>query len=193
MRASRAAFAAAAFSLLALSSAPLGAQSAQPWSIQASLFGANAKLGASSVGGAGFEVQGRYTPAGIWSLGAGLQSTTHTSGREELTLSGVFIEPRVAIDIGSDRVAPYLAGRLAALTQTSDLTGAPNAESNGMAFGAGGGLLFRAGTKVNFDLGVAMVSQSFSDAKAANGATVKFKSFMGYVAKFGISVGFGSR
>lgn len=169
------------------------AQSAQPWSVQGSLLLANVKLGSSLVGGAGIEAQLRYTPAGLFSLGAGFQSTAHTSGGDKLTMTGVFVEPRYALDIGSDRVAPYLAGRVAALSQTSDFTTAKNAKSSGLAFGGGGGLLFRASNTVNFDVGLALVSQSFQDAKAANGATVKYESFFGYVLKGGISVGFGSR
>jgi hypothetical protein len=186
--------AAAAVTLAALTlAAPAGAQSAQPWSIQASLFGANAKLGSTAVGGAGFEAQVRYTPASRWSFGAGIQSTTHESGSEQMTLTGYFFEPRVAIDVGSNKFVPYLAGRLAMLNQESDLTGAPDISSSGMAIGAGAGLIFRASNTINLDLGVAMVSQSFGDATASNGAKVEFESFMGYVAKFGISWGFGTR
>ena len=101
-----------------------GAQSAQPWSLQGSLLLANVKLGTTLVGGAGVEAQLRYTPASLFSIGAGFQSTAHTSGGDKLTMTGLFIEPRYALDIGSDRIAPYLAGRLAMLSQTSDLTAA---------------------------------------------------------------------
>ena len=193
MRARRAGSAALLLSLAAVATSSLRAQSAQPWSIQGSLFLANAKLGASSVGGAGFEAQLRYTPASVWSFGAGLQSTTHESGNDLLTISGIFFEPRYAIDIGNDRIAPYLAGRIALLNQEADLATAKNASSSGSAIGAGGGLLFRASSTINIDLGVAMVNQAFGDAKASNGATVSFKAFMGYIAKVGISVGFGTR
>jgi opacity protein-like surface antigen len=179
----------------------LVAQSAQPWSLQGSLFTANAKLGASTVGGAGFEAQLRYTPASAWSLGGGLQYTSHTSGNDELNLTGFFLEPRYALDIGSDRFAPYLAGRVAMLSQKSTLQitstfRATDVTSNGTAFGAGAGLIVRSTARVNFDFGVAMVSQSLGSTTATNGSTtynIKFESFLGYLAKAGISIGFGSR
>lgn len=174
----------------------LAAQSAQPWSLQGSLFTANAKLGASTVGGAGFEAQLRFTPASAWSLGGGLQYTSHTSGSDKLNLTGYFLEPRYALDVGSDRFAPYLAGRVAILSQSSDLTYAgtqfKKVTSSGTAFGGGAGLILRATDRVNFDAGFAMVSQSLGDAKAP-GVTFKFSSFVGYLAKVGLSIGFGSR
>ena len=170
-----------------------GAQSAQPWSIAGSLLGANQDLNGSLVGGIGFEGQLRYTPASLWSLGLGFQTSTHSSGGETLTLSGVFLEPRYALDIGSDRFAPYLAGRAALLHESSTLKLAGSVSSNGGAFGAGAGLLIRATKSINIDLGAAIVQQSFGDAAGANGTTVKFKSFTGYVAKGGISFGFGGK
>ena len=189
-----AAFAAAVLAAGALASpASARAQSAQPWSIQGSLLLANVNLGAKQVGGAGIEAQLRYTPASLLSAGVGFQSTSHSSGGEKLTMTGVFVEPRYALDIGSDRVAPYLAGRVALLSQTSDLKAASNASSSGFAIGGGGGLLIRASKTVNFDVGLAFVSQSFGDAKASNGSIVKYDSFFGYVVKGGLSVGFGSK
>jgi opacity protein-like surface antigen len=187
----------------ALAAAPLTlvAQSAQPWSLQGSLFTANAKLGASTVGGAGFEAQLRYTPASAWSLGGGLQYTSHASGPDELNLTGFFLEPRYALDVGSDRFAPYLAGRVAVLSQQSTLQITPTfrateVSSSGTAFGGGAGLIIRSTDRINLDFGVAMVSQSLGSTTASNGTTtynIKFESFLGYLAKAGISIGFGSR
>ena len=184
---------AAVVALVIARPAESAAQSAQMWSVQGSLLLANVDLGSKLVGGAGIEAQLRVTPASLFSAGLGFQSTTHSSGGDKLTLTGVFVEPRYALDIGSDRFAPYLAGRVALLSQTADLKAAPGAKSNGFALGGGGGLLIRASTTVNFDVGVAFVNQSFSDAKASNGATVRFDSFFGYVVKGGVSVGFGSK
>ncbi len=179
----------------------LTAQSAQPWSLQGSLFTANAKLGANTVGGAGFEAQLRYTPASAWSLGGGMQYTSHTSGADKLNLTGFFLEPRYALDIGSDRFAPYLAGRVAILSQSSDLQitstfKATDVTSSGTAFGGGAGLIVRSTDRVNLDFGVAMVSQSLGSTTASSGSAtynIKFDSFVGYLAKAGISIGFGSR
>lgn len=185
--------------VVVLGPASSSAQSAQPWSGQASLLLANVDLGGSLVGGAGIEAQLRYTPASLFSLGVGLQSTAHSSGNDKLTLAGMFAEPRFAIDIGSDRFAPYVAGRVALLRQTSDLRSvdALDAQSSGFGIGGGGGFLIRASRTVNFDVGVAFVNQSFSDAvvKAGSrqGSTVSFDSFFGYVVKGGVSVGFGSK
>lgn len=178
---------------LAVSAALAQAQSAQTWSLQGSWLLANVDLGGSLVAGAGLEAQLRFTPRSVFSIGGGFQATSHESAGEKLTLTGVFFEPRLAVDIGSDRVAPYVAGRFVALSQTADLRGASDASSNGFGVGGGGGLLIRWTRTINVDLGVAFVRQSFGDATASNGALVQFEPFFGYVVKGGISVGFGSR
>ncbi len=167
------------------------AQSAQPWSIQGSVMLANQEVNGSAIGGVGFEGQLRYSPS-AWSFGVGYQTSTHDRSPESLTLSGVFFEPRYAVDVGSDRFAPYVAGRVALLTERSRLkvgTTVADFSSSGTAFGAGAGLLTRLSSSVNLDVGAALVSQSFADAKNTLG-TARFKSFLGYVAKVGISVGF---
>jgi len=169
------------------------AQSAQPWSVQVSGLAASQDLGGSLVFGAGFEGQLRYTPVSLWSLGGGVQWSSHTSGPDTLELSGAFLEPRYTVDIGSDRVAPYLAGRVALLQQSSTLQVAGDVSSNGAAAGAGGGLLIRGTPRVNLDLGAALLWQTLGDATGAGNSQVSFESFFGYVAKAGLSIGFGSR
>jgi hypothetical protein len=172
------------------------AQSAQPWSLQASLLAASQKIaeGTEAVNGIGIEAQLRYTPAALWSLGGGVQYSVHPSGGDEIAITGFFIEPRYALDIGSDRFAPYLAGRFAILRQALELDerGDDDFASNGMAFGGGAGLLIRATRTINIDIGAALLRQSFSDAESGQ-FIVSFGSFMAYVAKAGISIGFGSR
>ena len=170
------------------------AQSAQPWSLQASVLAANQRDGDRSMNGVGFEGQFRYTPAALWSVGLGFQYTTHSSDQVEIKIMGGFLEPRYAIDIGSDRIAPYLAGRLAFLRHTTTLEILPDEEfsSSGTAFGGGGGLLIRATSNINIDLGAAIVRQSFSDVTNGD-RTVSLPAFTGYVAKGGLSIGFGSR
>lgn len=179
---------------VSLLSAPcaIRAQSAQPWSVQASFLAASQKIGDEAVNGSGFEVMVRYTPA-VWSVGAGFQTSVHESGDDKITISGGFLEPRWAVDVGSDRVAPYLAGRLAILRATTQL-GSEGLEvtSSGNAFGAGAGLLIRATSRINVDIGAAFVRQSFKDVEG-EGRTVTFEPFTGYVAKAGFSFGFGSR
>lgn len=182
----------AALTVLAL---PALAQSAQPWSVQGSVLLDNQKIGASTISGAGFEGMLRYTPSAL-SVGIGYQYSTHSSNGATFNVSGGFLEPRFAIDIGSDRFAPYVAGRVAFVNQSSHLSVSGQFHDytgSGTAFGGGGGLLIRASKTVNVDLGAAIVQQSFADATSATGPTVKFSGFAGYVAKGGISLGFGGK
>jgi opacity protein-like surface antigen len=172
------------------------AQSAQPFSLQASVLAAGQNLNDGLVLGVGFEGQLRYAK-GVWSVGLGYQTSKHTADDEFIKISGFFLEPRRAFDIGSERIAPYLAGRVALLKQNSELhdPGNPTAqlfttESSGSAFGAGGGLIIRATSKINIDLGAAFVSQSFAEVRG-EGRVFTFSRFTGYVAKGGLSFGFG--
>jgi hypothetical protein len=184
----------AGFATTAAGAAAASAQSAQPWSLQASVLAASQKFGDRSISGVGFEGQLRYTPAALWSLGGGVQYTSHPSGGDEMKITGVFLEPRYAFDIGSTRMAPYVAGRLALLKQALTLEAQPGREfsSGGSAIGAGAGLLIRATNTINLDFGAAFIRQSFSDATEGS-QTVKFPAFTGYVAKGGLSFGFGTR
>ena len=172
------------------------AQSAQPLSLQGSLLAAGQNLNGGLVAGFGFEGQFRYAK-GVWSIGLGFQTSKHTASDESITISGVFVEPRRAFDIGSERIAPYIAGRLAILHQSSELHDPDNptselfsTSSGGSAFGGGGGLIIRATSKINIDLGAAFVSQSFSEVRG-EGRVFQFSRFSGYVAKGGLSFGFG--
>jgi hypothetical protein len=167
------------------------AQSAQAWSAQGSVLAANQSLNGSTVTGVGFEAQLRYTPS-AWSYGGGYQYSTYTSGGQNLTLTGVFVEPRYAWDFGSDRVFYYLAGRAALLHESTTLAfngQGINASSAGFALGLGGGLLVKMTKTVNLDFGAAIVSESLSDA-SGNGYSVTFKTITGYLVKAGVSFGF---
>lgn len=169
------------------------AQSAQPWSVQASYLLASQKIGDKSISGNGIEAQIRYTPAAVWTIGAGFQFSSHPSGGDKINIAGGFLEPRYTIDVGSNWVAPYLAARLALLSETLTLQAFPGTfTSMGSAFGAGAGILIRASKRVNVDIGGAFVRQSFSDA-TSGAQTVTFPSFTGYVFKVGASFGFGTR
>lgn len=173
------------------------AQSAQPWSIQPSFLAASQDLNDGLVSGVGFEGQLRYTPRSLWSGGIGVRYSTHASGEEQIDITGIFFEPRYTIDIGSDRAAPYVAGRVAFLMQSADLLdpdggGLFSVSSSGFGVGGGVGLLVRLTSRVNVDAGAALVNQGFGDAEEGN-RTVEFDRFFGYVAKIGISIGFGER
>jgi hypothetical protein len=179
---------------ISLLAKPVFGQSAQPFSLQGSVLAASQAIGGDPISGTGVELQMRFTPASLWSVGLGFQHSSHGSGGDNIKISGVFLEPRYAIDVGSDRLAPYLAGRLAMLKQSLVLDETPGAtfESNGTAFGGGAGLLIRATKIINVDIGAALVRQSFADAED-NRTIVRFNAFTGYVAKAGVSIGFGSR
>jgi hypothetical protein len=169
------------------------AQARQPYSIQGSVLYTVQDLGpAGSVGGAGAEVQFRYNPS-RFSIGLGLQYSHHKSGDEELNLSGLFLEPRMAIDAGSDRITPYLAGRVVLLRQSCDFTTVPAFSSYGSAFGIGGGLLVHINPRVNFDAGGAYLRQTLGDKSFPDGSSVDFSSINGYVVKAGFTYGLGHR
>lgn len=179
---------------LAVATSTASAQSAQPYSLQASFLMGSQKIGSGNVGGAGFEGQLRYTPPSPWSLGVGFQYTSHSQGGDEIRIMGGFFEPRYAFDIGSNRIAPYIAGRIALLRQVLTLDEQVGLEfsSGGTAFGGGAGFLFRLTPSVNVDVGAAFVNQGFRDS--SDGAVeITFSRFNGYVAKAGFSFGFGTR
>lgn len=179
----------------ALAPSILAAQSAQPWSAQPSFLAASQDINDQLVSGVGFEGQLRYTPASLWSGGLGVRYSTHSSGDESIDIAGLFVEPRYTVDVGSDRAVPYLAGRIALLRQSADLAtagGTVSVSSSGFGVGAGAGLLVRLTERVNADAGAALVNQGFSDAREGD-ISVTFDRFFGYVAKLGVSIGFGER
>jgi hypothetical protein len=131
------------------------AQSAQRFSVQGSALYANllgnayAKLN----NGVGAEAQLRYTP-GALSVGGGLQWTHHTTtiGTAPMSLYGFFVEPRYVIATRSNTLAPYLSLRLSVLKQRiSDAQFLGTA--TGLTDNVGAGVLFRLGSRMNFDLG----------------------------------------
>jgi hypothetical protein len=171
------------------------AQSAQKYGLQASVFTTGIPVNDGMLGGFGAEVQFRLNQlkdikatGGPLSLGIGGQYTSHKSA-DDLTLkvSGVFIEPRIVIDKSSaERFFPYLSARVALLSQSSDFA----ASTSGFAVGIGGGFGYKLNAKVNLDVGVAALQQSFSDANTPGGGTFRFGSLISYVAKVGFNFGF---
>ena len=193
MRLSRSLAAAVGFGLFVVATTA-SAQARQPWSLQGSFLYTAQDLGGSAgvVGGAGVEAQLRRTfPR--WSLGAGVQYSKHSSGPDDLGLTGFFVEPRLVLDFAAGPFAPYLAGRVAFLrgSLTADLLDGEGS-SNGFAIGVGAGLIYPLNRNVNFDIGGAVLSQSLGNMTLDDpvATEVEFPSFFGYVVKAGFSVGF---
>lgn len=108
--------------------------------------------GLSSVDpGFGFEAQLRWNPS-AFSLGGGFEYSKHNIPDGTVQLTGAFVEPRYVIDTGSDSMAPYVSARLA-LSQTKFETEGLSDTASGFTANAGGGLLFRLGSRTNLDLG----------------------------------------
>ena len=169
----------------------LGAQAAQPVSIQGSgLFTVQSFGEGNNVGGLGAEFQARYN-TGRLSLGGGYQYTTHTSGGDDITLTGVFVEPRLLFAIGSGRVAPYLAGRGALLRLNNEFANYGKFSTSGKAFGAGAGFLTRLTYSTNLDVGAAVIRQTVDSKRTPSGLVAEFPTITGFVVKAGITIGFG--
>lgn len=173
------------------------AQSAQKVSLQLSVLGTSIGTGSGgSASGIGLEPQLRFNhlarseSMGTLSLGVGGQWTTHSSGDDELTISGLFLEPRWVppVSLAEGRLFPYLAARLAWLNQSNNF----GSSSGGTAFGGGGGFAFVLSPRINLDIGGAIVSQSFDDFKYSDdGSTGSFRTFTSYAIKAGLSYGLG--
>ena len=169
------------------------AQSRQPWSVQGSgLYTAQDFGGeAGTIGGVGLEAQARRTfPR--FSVGAGVQYSKHSSGPDELSLTGFFVEPRFVPGITMGPFAPYLAGRVVYLrgSLSSDLIEGEGS-AGGLAFGAGAGLIYPLTRSINFDVGGAVLRQSLDNITLDDGneTQVAFPSFLGFVVKAGLSIG----
>lgn len=188
-----------ALALSALLLAPVAAtnaQGAQKFGAQVSLLGTSIGTGnGSQSGGIGVEGQVRINhlyrsaSSGVLSLGVGGQWTSHKSGIDEITITGVFVEPRWVPPLPFERVFPYAAVRVAVLNQSNNF----GTSSGGAAFGAGGGIAFVVNPRLNIDAGVALVRQSFSDfefTRSGLSGTGTFDPFTTYAAKIGFSLGF---
>jgi len=180
--------------LLGLAPRSASAQSAQKYAFQLAALSTTIVVGGSSVttNGFGIEPQLRFnrlyaTEQFAVSLGLGAQYTAHSAGPDELSLSGVFLEPRFVPVIGSTRIFPYLSGRVALMRQSSNFGSA----SNGSAFGAGAGLVVRLSSRVNLDGGAQLLRQQFGDFTFRDDGSVGgFNPFTSYAAKVGLNVGF---
>jgi len=191
---------------LVLSAADAAAQTAQQISIQvsgiyASLFG-DAYEGVDN--GIGGEAQLRFTPS-AFSIGAGGQYTRHgVEGLDEdLSLMGVFLEPRFVIPVGSNYFAPYVSGRLSLLRQSISVdansgfcVGKLSGSTTGVTANGGGGLLVRLGSRLNLDAGATYGYTRFGEGTIrceSTGDRLEFPSGNGsnVIVRVGLAIGLG--
>ncbi len=191
----------AALALVA-GSTTLPAQSAQRWSIQVSPIFV-AAFGSAYEGldnGLGFEAQARLTPS-AWSFGFGIQGSSHglSDLEENVTLAGIFFEPRRVFDMGTNQ-APYVSGRFAILAQSATIEdptfGSFDLSATGAQFNVGGGVLFRLSPRVNLDLGATLGIIHFGDVEVQSGGqTQTFEGTSGngqnLVLRVGLAFGLG--
>lgn len=173
-----------ALALTALLSVQARAQAAQKWSLLGSPFFTVQQFPDERINGFGGEVQMRYSRPGT-SVGLGVQYSNHKSENAQMQLSGVFLEPRYAPDVGGESIVPYIAARFAALRQNSDFA----STSNGYAVGLGAGVMYKLSRRTNLDLGAAVVRQSLGDITLDTGPEATLNAFFGYVVKAGLSIG----
>jgi hypothetical protein len=174
----------------------LEAQSAQPYSLQASgLFNAILDgLFTNLQDGWGAEAQFRYTP-GALSVGAGFQFTFHglEARTEDATLYGGFIEPRYRIYAGSNVVAPYLSARLSVLKMGFS-GGDLSLSSIFTQLNGGGGILIRLGSRLNMDAGASFGYNRLGSGtltSRSGGTAVEIPSTSGSnaVIRLGLAIG----
>jgi hypothetical protein len=182
--------------VIALVCGELEAQSAQPFSLQASgLF--NGVFGNVFTGlqdGIGGEAQFRYTP-GALSVGAGFQVTVHevTDRMENVRFYGIFVEPRHRIHVGSNVAAPYVSARVSLLK--IDFSGGDlSLSSTFVQLNGGGGLLVRLASHVNLDAGATFGYNHLGSGmltSGSSGASVPVESGSGsnVIARLGLAIG----
>ena len=123
--------------------------------------------------GIGPELQFRYHAASGFSIGGGVQYTSHDVDgiSENYGVTGFFVEPRYAFQVQSSSIHPYLGARLALLNQKIEVSGIGKVTGSGTAFGASGGILLRLASAARLDIGVTWAKVSFGDAEL-DGTTI---------------------
>lgn len=175
-----------------LCAARVAAQSAQAVSLQVSGLAGAITFRDTLQFGAGAEAQVRLnrvlaSDGGVLSVGIGAQYTHHSfAAGQRFDVAGVFLEPRYAFALSSERFFPYLSARFAVLRQSSNVVDA----SYGFAAGGGVGIGYALGRNVNLDVGAAVLVQQFAHTTiTASGQPYSFGTMPGYALKVGFSVG----
>ncbi len=114
--------------------------------------------------GFGLDAQLRFNAAPRFSIGAGVQLTSHGNNvvSENTRVTGFFAEPRLTFSMPASPLTPFLGARVG-LARTSLSSGGTDVTSSGWLFGGTGGAMFRAGPMVNVVLAVVFASVSFGD------------------------------
>jgi len=181
---------------------PLSAQTRSTWSVQGS--GLFAGLGGDAYAGidpgVGFELQVRRRLDSFWSLGCGFQGTYHSFSdfQGDVKLQGGFCEPRRLVDVGSEKVFPYVSARASVLQQSvSDPTGF-DGSATGFTFNLGGGVMLPLGSGASthptvLELGASAGYTSFGDFNATAPSGRKLTSSTGggynFILRLGLAVG----
>ncbi|MGH7717849.1 MAG: outer membrane beta-barrel protein [Gemmatimonadaceae bacterium] len=142
--------------------------------------------------GIGFDAQARVSFGGL-SLGLGYQRTSHdVEGLDEsATVSGVFVEPRLALPMSMSRMSPFLMGRLGRVSNSLEDTGI-EVEASGWSYGAGAGMNIAAAQRVALSLAAFYSGVSFSNAEV-DGSEVPDSELSGggLSLRAGLSIAFG--
>src|SRR5687767_793451 len=175
------------------------AQVRSPISIQASalyenVYGDAAQWRVDEALPAGYGVEGqiRYTPSAL-SFGGGVQWATHSwtdsGGDSNLSLLGVFLEPRYVLP-ATDRIGPYLSARLALTKLTLKIADEEIGTATGQTLNGGGGILFSISPNLALDVGATFGYTNFGDLEN-NGSPTGLKTGKGtnLIARIGLAIG----
>lgn len=178
--------------LLCLMPIAAAAQSGTRLSIQASALyqGLSGSAYEGVGGGLGLEGQLRFNLDNGRSVGAGLQYSRHSFaeglGIDDLSLLGLFVEPRILLNQSATRSAPYASLRLGLLRQSANVGGA-DVSATGFQINGGGGLLFVANDRTNVDVGATIGAVRFGNYSTGSAAGSGFN----IVLRLGVSVAVG--
>ena len=142
-------------------------------------------------GGVGAEGQVRINLENGRSIGAGIQYSRHSFEEgcgitAPLILVGVFMEPRLVLNLDATRAAPYASARLALLRQSTTVNG-ESSVATGVQLNAGGGILVVANERTNLDIGATIGAVQFGTYSNGNDAG----SGLNFVLRVGISLAVG--
>lgn len=114
--------------------------------------------------GFGFDGQLRLNLAPRFSIGAGIQRTSHGNDvvPENFGVMGFFAEPRLTFSMPGAPMTPFIGARVA-LMKSSIESGGTEVKQSGYLLGGTAGAMFRAGPMVNIVAAVVFGSLSFGD------------------------------